>query len=65
MLLNNYRFAYTAWPTVIFDVDPARIVEVNQDTGGEQPLRDDSPATDGLQISLDAGEGRLFLLPGH
>ncbi len=65
VLLNNYRFAYTAWPTVRFDVDPANIVEVDQDTGREKPLRDDSPVTEGLQISLDSGEGRLFLLPAH
>ncbi|MCP4312846.1 MAG: hypothetical protein GY790_16405, partial [Bacteroidetes bacterium] len=32
-------------------------------TGKEIPVVDDSPAMKGLQISLDAGEGRLFLLP--
>lgn len=62
VLLNNYRFAYTAWPTVTFRVDPARITEIDQDTGSEIPLRDDSPAMDGIQISLDSGEGRLFLV---
>ena len=26
-------------------------------------LRDDSPDMEGVQVSLDSGEGRLFLLP--
>ena len=63
VMLNNYRFAYTAWPTVKFRGDTAAIREVDQETGQEIPLRDASPAMDGLQLSLDAGEGRLFLLP--
>ena len=29
----------------------------------EVPLRDESPDRPGIQIPLDAGEGRLFLLP--
>jgi hypothetical protein len=63
VLLNNYDFAYSAWPTVVFDADPASVVEVDPRTGKEIPVLDDSPAMPGLQISLDAGEGRLFLLP--
>jgi hypothetical protein len=63
VLLQNYRFAYSAWPTVEFDISPDDIVELDQATGRELPVRDDSPDMDGLQISLDAGEGRLFLLP--
>lgn len=63
VLLNNYHFAFTAWPTVQFDGDPAKIVEISPATGKEIPLLDDSPDMPGLQISLDAGEGRLFLLP--
>ncbi len=63
VLLNNYDFAYSAWPTVLFDADPASVVEVDPKTGKEIPVADDSPAMPGLQISLDAGEGRLFLLP--
>jgi hypothetical protein len=63
VLLNNYHFAYSAWPTVEFDAEPAKVVEVNPRTGKEEPVLDDSPAMPGLQISLDAGEGRLFLLP--
>lgn len=63
VLLNNYRFAYTAWPTVVFDAPVEAVMEVDKDTGEETPVIDDSPAMDGVQISLGAGDGRLFLLP--
>lgn len=63
VMINNYRFAYTAWPTVVFDADPSEVVEVDQTTGEEHPVVDDSPAMEGIQVSLDAGQGRLFLLP--
>ena len=63
VMLMNYRSAYTAWPTVAFDCDPAEVREVCQETGAEIPVIDDSPEMDGLQLSLDAGQGRLFLLP--
>lgn len=63
VLLNNYEFAYSAWPTVGFDVDASRVLEVSSKSGLAAPVMDDSPDMPGLQISLDAGEGRLFLLP--
>ncbi len=63
VLLTNYHFAYSVWPTIVFDADAARVVEVCPKTGKEVPLVDDSPDMPGLQLSLDAGEGRLFLLP--
>ncbi|MBL7043116.1 MAG: hypothetical protein ISR77_31070 [Pirellulaceae bacterium] len=63
VLLNNYSFAYTAWPTVVFSVPVEQVREVCKKTGEEIPVVDDSPAMEGLQISLDSGEGRLFLLP--
>jgi hypothetical protein len=63
VLLNNYDFLYTSWPTVTFDVDPSEVMEVSQETGLEAPVLDDSPDMPGLQLSLDAGGGRLFLLP--
>lgn len=63
VLFNNYRHDYTAWPTVEFDLGPAQIVEVCKKTGNEIAVMDDSPDMDGLQLSFDAGEGRLFLLP--
>lgn len=62
VLLNNYSFAYTAWPSVGFDVPVDQVRELCKKTGKEIPIVDDSPAMDGLQISLDSGEGRLFLL---
>jgi hypothetical protein len=61
ILIQNYEFAYSAWPTVEFDVD--KVLEVSQDTGKQPAIKDDSPDMPGLQVSLDAGEGRLFLLP--
>ena len=63
VLLNNYHFAYSAWPTVTFDVEPVQVLEVSPKTGRAEPVIDDSPDMPGLQLSLDAGEGRLFLLP--
>lgn len=63
VLMNNYRHDYAAWPTVEFDVDPAQVVEVCKKTGKEIPVIDDSPDMDGLQLSFDSGDGRLFLLP--
>jgi hypothetical protein len=63
VLLNNYRHDYTAWPTVEFDTETSQVMEVSQKDGQIAPVIDDSPAMEGLQISLDAGEGRLFLLP--
>lgn len=62
VMLTNYHFAYSAWPTVAFDADSNGVVEVSGTTGKEISVADDSPAMPGLQISLDAGEGRLFLL---
>lgn len=63
VLLNNYRFAYTAWPTVLFDAPLHEVMEVDPSSGEEQAIIDDSPNMDGLQLSLGAGSGRLFLLP--
>jgi len=64
VLLNNYRFAYTAWPTVEFNADIANIREIDKETGKEIPVKDDSPDMPGLQISLGAGDGRLFVISG-
>jgi hypothetical protein len=64
VLLNNYRYDFTAWPTVEFDAETPQVMEVSPADGRIAPVVDDSPAMAGLQISLDAGEGRLFLLPG-
>ncbi len=63
VLLSNYDHNYTTWPTVEFDAPDKDVIEVDQADGRQKPARDDSPDIPGLQISLDAGEGRLFLLP--
>jgi len=63
--LNNYDFAYTSWPTVEFVAPLEQVTEVDRVTGEERAVIDDSPDTDGLQVSLDAGEGRLFLMPAE
>ena len=63
VLLNNYSFAYTAWPTVKFRVPHNQIREISKTDGSEIEVIDDSPDMEGLQLSLDSGEGRLFLLP--
>src|SRR5439155_6223574 len=63
VLLNNYQFAYSAWPTVTFDCDASQALEVSPQDGKEGPVEDDSPDMPGVQISLDAGQGRWFLLP--
>ena len=63
VLLNNYDCKYTAWPTVEFDAPDKDVVEVDAADGKEKPARDNSPDMPGLQLSLDSGEGRLFLLP--
>jgi hypothetical protein len=65
VLLNNYDRSYAAWPTVEFDADPAQVMEVSPETGEIAPVLDDSPQMPGLQLSLDAGAGRLFLLPAQ
>ena len=65
VLLNNYSFAYTAWTTLEFDIPFEQIQEVCKDTGREIPMVDDSPAMEGFQVSLNSGEGRLFLLSGN
>ncbi len=62
VLLQNYNYSYTAWPTVVFDADPGKVLEVNKATGKLTPVVDDSPELEGLQLSLGAGDGRLFVL---
>jgi hypothetical protein len=63
ILLNNYHFAFSAWPTAVFDAPTSSIIEISPITGKEIPATDDSPDLPGFQVSLDAGQGRLFLLP--
>ncbi|HUW62076.1 MAG TPA: hypothetical protein VMZ06_13830 [Candidatus Bathyarchaeia archaeon] len=62
VLLNNYRTEYSAWPTVEFRADLGRVMEVSKKTGIGVSILDDSPDMEGLQLSFDAAEGRLFLI---
>ena len=63
VLLTNYHFAYAAWPTVSFDAPLEEVRYVDPWSGEEIPVMDDSPDMPGLQIALQDGEGKLFLLP--
>ncbi len=63
VLLVNNRYGYSAWPTVVFDAAADGVREVCKKTGAEIAVRDDSPDMDGLQVSFDAGDARLFLMP--
>ena len=62
VILNNYRTEYTAWPTIEFRAELGRVTEASKKNGLEVPVVDDSPDTAGLQLSLDAGDARLFLM---
>lgn len=63
VLLMNYHFAYSAWPSVEFDAPLEQVRQVAPWSGEEIPVVDESPDMPGLQISLQDGEGKLFLLP--
>ncbi|MDX9976180.1 MAG: beta-galactosidase [FCB group bacterium] len=63
VMLNNYSVTYSSWPTVEFDAPHEKVVEIDPKTGREIALYDESPDMPGLQLSLDSGEGRLFLVP--
>jgi hypothetical protein len=63
VMLMNYHFAYAAWPTVEFDMPLEQVHHVNAWTGQETLVIDESPDMPGVQLSLQDGEGKLFLLP--
>ncbi len=65
VMINNYDHNYATWFTVKFDVPLNRVQELDPATGKLKAVRDESPWMPGLQLSLDAGEGRLFLLPAR
>jgi len=62
VLLNNYDFSYSSWPTVTFEAPAEKVFEIDPETSEARPIIDDSPAMEGLQISLDSGAGRLFII---
>ncbi len=63
VVIVNHNYSYTAWPTIEFDAESARVMEVGKTTGKAEPVVDDSPELKGLQLSFGAGDARLFLLP--
>lgn len=63
VMINNYDHNYATWFTVKFDVFQRRVHELDPATGKLKAIRDESPWMPGLQLSLDSGEGRLFILP--
>jgi hypothetical protein len=63
VIIVNHNYSYTAWPTVEFDAEPKDVVEVSKTTGKAAPAVDDGPELKGFQLSLGAGDARLFLLP--
>lgn len=63
VLLNNYDPNYTIWSNVEFDVPYRKVRELDALDGKEKIVKDEGDGWPGFQISLDAGEGRLFLLP--
>lgn len=69
VMIVNHSYMYTAWPTVEFAAAPgsgsASVMEVDRDSGEIVAAVDASPELPGLQISLDAGDGRLFILPAQ
>jgi hypothetical protein len=63
VVIVNHSYSFTAWPTVEFDADEKDVVEVDKTSGKEISATDDSPELKGFQMSLGAGDCRLFLLP--
>ena len=47
---------------MVFD-SGGEVVEISREDGREHPVMDDSPELPGIQLSLGAGDARLFLLP--
>jgi hypothetical protein len=61
VLLVNHDIAYAVWPTIAFRDEG--VLEVSAATGEAAPPVDESPDMPGLQVPMDAGAARLFLLP--
>ena len=62
-LLSNQDEAHPALATVglVAGLAPSALYEVNSETGAVAVVVDDAPFLPGLQISLLAGDARLFL----
>lgn len=62
VLLSNWEYRFTAWPTVTFAADPGRVSEVSPVSGELGQLVDDSPRMAGLQQRLGPGQARLYVV---
>lgn len=60
-MMTNYEHAYTMWVTLKPGTEDVQIFEVDPASGKEISVYDESPRLDGIQISFDSGEGRLFM----
>jgi hypothetical protein len=65
LLILNHNYAYTAWPTLEFDVPSSEVLENNKADGSLAAAVDDSPELPGFQLSIGPGDARLFILPAH
>lgn len=61
-MVTNYEHAYTSWITLQPVGDDIRLFEVDPTSGEEIDVYDESLRLEGIQISLDSGEGRLFMI---
>lgn len=66
VLVVNQRHDVALWPTVAFALPGGALgglAEVDEASGRERPVRDDSAALPGLQLALEPGMARLLVLP--
>eukprot|EP01045_Picozoa_sp_COSAG04_P035660 COSAG04_NODE_8330_length_989_cov_1.097753_2_plen_254_part_01 len=61
-LLQNQRHDRSLWASVTFRPALEAVMEVSAIDGTVAPLMDDSPEHAGVQIALEAGAARLFVL---
>ena len=64
VLLNNHDENRNVWSTVVWAdfINSTSVLELDPVHGVLAPFRDDSPWEAGVQVALDAGSARLFLL---
>ena len=63
VLVQNQRFDRESWPTVALrEGVAARLQEVDESSGVQRPVRDDSPGMPGLQMALGPGMARLLVV---
>uniref|UniRef100_UPI0037044180 hypothetical protein n=1 Tax=Cohnella sp. TaxID=1883426 RepID=UPI0037044180 len=63
VMLTNRDYTNAATVDFVFNPKPATLTEISKATGLEVAVPGYAPATGGLTIALQPGEGRLFALP--